>query len=368
MARMLTQVPLPLLPHDAAEIVPGVGVVAGPDGGGVVWVHGLATFAWDGGDEAARRLAAVQLVQLKAASQVQVALAFGVIPVSVWRWAKALAGGGVAGLVPGVKGPQRASKLTPQVIEQIRELDGHGAGKAAIAAAAGVSESSVRNVLRPAAGGQDAGTPGGVPAGQDPADADRTDPDLADADSAGAGLADADADADSADTDRTDAGFADPGFAEPEVLPVLPDPVPRDGERALARFGLLGQGAVPVFTPGARYPLAGLLLALPPLAASGLLDCARQVYGRLRNGFYGLEVMLVVLVFMALLREARAEGATRIPPAALGRVLGLTGPRKSRRSAASSASSPPPGRPRTCSWRWPATTPRPARAPWASFT
>ena len=92
MARMLIQVPLPLLPQDATEIAPGVGVVAGPDGGGVVWVHGLATFAWDAGDEAARRLAAVQLVQLNAASQVQVAQAFGVIPVSVWRWAKALAG------------------------------------------------------------------------------------------------------------------------------------------------------------------------------------------------------------------------------------------------------------------------------------
>src|SRR6266568_4697945 len=248
MARMLTQVPLPLLPHDAAEIAPGVGVVAGPDGGGVVWVHGLATFAWDAGDEAARRLAAVQLVQLKAATQVQVAQAFGVIPVSVWRWAKALAGGGVAGLVPAAKGPQRASKLTPEVTGQIRELDRHGAGKAAIAAAAGVSESSVRNVLRPAADG--------VPAGQDPA---------------GTGVAGTDA-------------------AEPEVPPVLPDPVPRDGERALARFGLLGEGAVPVFTPGARYPLAGLLLAG---------------------------------VFMALLREARAEGATRIPPEALGRVLGL---------------------------------------------
>ena len=104
---------------------------------------------------------------------------------------------------------------------------------------------------------------------------------------------------------------------------MLPDPVPRDGERGLARFGLLGEGAAPAFTPGARYPLAGLLLALPPLAQSGLPDCARQVYGRLRNGFYGLEVMLVVLVFMALLREARAEGATRIPPEALGRVLGL---------------------------------------------
>ena len=308
MARMLTQVPLPLLPRDAAEIAPGVGVVTGPDGSGVVWVHGLATFAWDAEDEAARRLAAVQLVQLKAATQVQVAQAFGVIPVSVWRWAKALAGGGVAGLVPAIKGPQRASKLTPQVIGRIRELDRQGAGKAAIAAAAGVSESSVRSVLRPARPA--AGSADGVPAGQDPADAGSADTDLAGTD----------ADASFADADTDSAGA---GFAEPEALPVLPDPVPRDAERALARFGLLGEGAAPVFTPGARYPLAGLLLALPPLAGTGLLDCARQVYGRLRNGFYGLEVMLIVLVFMALLREARAEGATRIPPDALGRVLGL---------------------------------------------
>ena len=104
---------------------------------------------------------------------------------------------------------------------------------------------------------------------------------------------------------------------------MLPDPVARDGERVLARFGLLGEGAAPVFTPGARYPLAGLLLALPALEGTGLLECARATYGRVRNGFYGLEVMLVVLVFLALLREPRAEGATRVPPAALGRVLGL---------------------------------------------
>ena len=156
MARMLTQVPLPLLPGGAAEIAPGVGMVTGPDGSGVMWVHGLATFAWDAGDEAGRRLAAVQLWQLRAATQAQVAEAFGVIPVSVWRWEKALAAGGVAGLVPDRKGPRRASKLTPGVVARIRELDGQGLGKAAIAAAAGVSESSVRNMLRPAgAGGGD---------------------------------------------------------------------------------------------------------------------------------------------------------------------------------------------------------------------
>ena len=149
MARMLTQVPLPLLPGDAAEIAPGVGMVTGPDGSGVMWVHGLATFAWDAGDEAGRRLAAVQLWKLKAATQAQVAEAFGVIPVSVWRWERALAAGGVAGLVPDRKGPRRASKPTPGVVARIRELYRQGLGKRDIAVAAGVSESSVRNVLRP---------------------------------------------------------------------------------------------------------------------------------------------------------------------------------------------------------------------------
>jgi len=294
MARMLTQVPLPLLPGDAAEIAPGVGMVTGPDGSGVMWVHGLATFAWDAGDEAGRRLAAVQLWKLKAATQAQVAEAFGVIPVSVWRWEKALAAGGIAGLVPDRKGPRRASKLTPGVVARIRELDGQGLGKAGIAAVAGVSESSVRGVLRPAGAGS-GDIPGGGAAGG-PA-----------ADPAAGGQA---------------AAGEDAAGGQQDTLPVLPDPVARDAERALARFGLLGGGAAPVFTPGARYPLAGLLLALPALAGSGLLECARATYGRVRNGFYGLEVMLVLLVFLALLREPRAEGATRISPAAPGRVLG----------------------------------------------
>ena len=53
MARMLSQLPLPLLPAGAAEIAPGVGLLAGEDGG-LVSVHGLAAFAWDAGDEAGR--------------------------------------------------------------------------------------------------------------------------------------------------------------------------------------------------------------------------------------------------------------------------------------------------------------------------
>ena len=286
MAGMLTQLPLPLLPAGAAEIAPGVGLVTGADGGGLVSVHGLATFAWDAGDEAGRRLAAVQLVRLRAVSQAQAAAAFGVDPVTVWRWDQALAAGGVAGLVPARRGPKGASKLTAELVERIAGLDAAGATLSEIAAATGVSTFSVRNALgRVAARGQ------GAAAG-------------AAADSAGLVAGD--------DEQR-------PGAA----VPVLPDPVPRDGERALARWGLLGEGAEPVFTPGARYPLAGLLLALPALEGTGLLDAAEEVYGRLKDGFYGLTATLLTLVFLALAGEPRAEGATRVPPAALGRVLGL---------------------------------------------
>ena len=271
MARMLGQLPLPLLPAGAAEIAPGVGLLAGEDGGLVI-VHGLATFAWDAGDEAGRRLAAVQLVRLRAASQGQVAGAFGVDPATIWRWDQTLAADGVAGLVPARRGPKGASKLTPELAARIAGLDAEGKTLREIAAATGVSTFSVRNAL------------GRVP-------------------SAGQAAGD--------------------GASAGEPLPVLPDPVPRGGDRVLARWGLLGEGAVPVFTPGARYPLAGLLLALPPLEDTGLLDAARQVYGQLKDGFYGLTATLLTLVFLALAGEPRAEGATRVPPAALGRVLGL---------------------------------------------
>ena len=125
---------------------------------------------------------------------------------------------------------------------------------------------------------------------------------------------------------------------------------------------------MPAFTPGARYPLAGLLLALPPLAQSRAAALAPQVYGRLRNGFYGLEVVLVVGVFLALLREARAEGATRIPPAALGRVLGLDRAPEVKTIRRKLAELSAAGKAAELSWRWPATTGRPARAPWGSST
>jgi len=143
MARMLSQLPLPLLPPGAAEIAPGVGLLASEDGGLVI-VHGLATFAWDAGDEAGRRLAAVQLVRLRAASQGRVADAFGVDPATIWRWDQVLAADGVAGLVPARRGPKGASKLTPELVERIAGLDAAGATLREIAVATKVSAGLLR--------------------------------------------------------------------------------------------------------------------------------------------------------------------------------------------------------------------------------
>ncbi len=127
-----------------------------------VWsrCNGLATFAWDAGDEAARRLAAVQMVRLRAASQGQVAAAFGVDPATIWRWDQALAVGGVAGLVPARRGPKGASRLTPEVITRIRALDAAGQTLRQIAAATGVSTFTVRNALGRVRPGGQVGEPG----------------------------------------------------------------------------------------------------------------------------------------------------------------------------------------------------------------
>ncbi|WP_427015474.1 putative transposase [Pseudarthrobacter sp. P1] len=79
----------------------------------------------------------------------------------------------------------------------------------------------------------------------------------------------------------------------------------------------------PVFAPAAHIRHAGLFLAFPALETTGLLSCAKDVYGSLPNGFYGLETILIDSVLRALAGEARAEGATRFDPEELGRVLGL---------------------------------------------
>lgn len=107
-----------MLPAEAVPVGPVAGLVETEEGG-VVFVAGLATFAFDTDDRVGRRLAAVQLVETGIASAVQVAAAFAASPRTLLRWRKVVAAEGVAGLVPDRPGPKGPRKLTEQVVEGI---------------------------------------------------------------------------------------------------------------------------------------------------------------------------------------------------------------------------------------------------------
>jgi len=275
MGVMTPQPPLPLPLTPSGGVPFGAVAALVQDGeGGRVFIRGELCFVWDAGDEAGRRLAAVQLVRIKAASLLEVAAAFAVSTVTLWRWRRELAASGAAGLAADKRGPKGPSRLTDDMARDIRARRSSGATLQTVADAVGVSVTTVRRALAaPAAAGS-------TREEQDPSQAAAVD------------------------------------------LPVLPPASDRSPQRAAARWGRLTH-AEPVFAPAARVPLAGLLLAIPALEATGLLSCAATVFGCLRNGFYGLDTMLLEGVLRALAGEPRAEGSTRIDPVALGRILGL---------------------------------------------
>jgi transposase len=96
----------------------------------------------------------------------------------------------------------------------------------------------------------------------------------------------------------------------------------REEERVLAGQGMLIE-ANPCFCANEGVRHAGVLLALPVLVDLGLLEAGKKVYGGLRNGFYGLQAILLTLAFMAFLRIKSPEQLKKYSPGELGIVLGL---------------------------------------------
>jgi len=271
--------PLPLVPSGSSRVADGVAFMEDKDGNGSVFLWGMAAWCWSAGDRTARRLAAVQLVNSKAARQREVAEAFGVHENSLVRWRGAYAASGVEALVGERPGPRGPSKLSDAKRDEIRVLRASGLSLAAVAERAGVSTASVRRV-----------TVGAVePEG-------------------------------GARAENRRVGEEGEGTAG-DLVP-LARPVERSGERVAARFGLIND-APPVICQGASLPVAGALLILPALAATGLLGIAQRVYGARRAAFYSLRSLICSVVFACLVGEPRAEGLTRINPVDLGRLIGL---------------------------------------------
>ena len=321
---MIGQPPLPMLPGIARPIGDAAGVCE-DDNGGVVFIWGNAALTWDAGDNGARRFAAVQLVATKTARPSEVAHAFGVSTMSLWRWQRDFADAGLAGLIAQKKGPRNQRKVTEKIAARIKGLRAQGMTLQAIADEVGLSTYPVRQVLglvaqekKPVvAPSDDAGDPDAkIPREQDgvsvpePAAEPTGKPDIA---------------RDDKDGEPVPSGLLPLALTDELVsgaLKPLALPGARTAERVFARFGLLCE-AEPVFTEGAGLARLGSLLILPALEATGLIDAAKEVYRRMRNGFYGLSATILTMVFLAVAREPRAEGATRIAPHDLGRLLGL---------------------------------------------
>ena len=100
------------------------------------------------------------------------------------------------------------------------------------------------------------------------------------------------------------------------------DPADRSMDRRMAMEGTLTD-ARPLFASGQRISRVGVLLAMPMLVQSGLLQEARALYSDRKPAFYGIQTMLVLVIFLTLLRIRRPENIKEYSPVELGRLLGL---------------------------------------------
>jgi Transposase protein len=256
----------------------------------VVLVQGVPLCRYDAKDRHAEALAMANLSRAGLAKATQLARVFGKSRNTVAAYNRRLEQGGVAELVSLRRGPKGAHKIKASLERTILNLKSQGLANTQIAARLGVSDMSVGRLLKRKGWSQSNVRPQPLP-GMQPASA----------------------------------VFKElPIEANTSSLPraVREAVEPRTIERALAAVGLIQQADTRLVS-GRDLRCLGALVAIPLLMETRLLEVAERVYGRMRNGFYGLTSTMLTLFLMALLRIKRPEGLKRQPPEILGRLLGL---------------------------------------------
>lgn len=313
------------------------------DGHRLVLVSGVVLAHFSVGDRMSEAHAMVSIVEQGFATQVETARAFGVATRTVRRFQHRCEQGGLAAL--GRRGgyPAGRPRLAPARTRVVEKMKSVGESNRAIAARVGVTEKAVRKLLRRLgwrlAVPEQRLLPLTPVAGADPNLS--ASPTLGPATAAPPAVAEPSAASapplpqpaqilapEAVAVPGTALAGADPNLSAPptgeEPLPVSfdTDPAHRTRDRLLARLGLLDDAA-PMFRAGTRVPHAGVLLAIPALLETGVLDCAREVYGDLAPAFYGLRTSIVALLLLALVRIKRPEALKEHAPDDLGRLLGL---------------------------------------------
>jgi len=274
----------------------------------VVTVSGFAVFHYVEGDTASERLFAGMAMAAGYASPAELAEVLSPSLSTMYRIKERYRQGGAASLVPKRGGRPRGQTLGAARERAIRRWHGQQVSGREMARRLGVTPGVVQKALRrmglpPRTPKQTQIALPGMPQDED------------EPDSSG-GPATGDAGKEEA-TSPTESPSSAPSRPRMDV-----DPFDRSLDRMLAREGLLFD-ADPVFAPGRDLPRLGVLLALPMIVATGLLDEAKALYGTLGPAFYGLRTSLLTMVVLALLRIRHPENLKEYSPPELGRLLGL---------------------------------------------
>jgi len=263
----------------------------------MVIIFGIVLAHYAVGDRIAEAHARVSLVEQGWADQNDVARAFDCSARTVRRDQQRFDDGGMAALGHASGYPPGRSRVT--LTRSVERLKSEGHSNCEIARRLGISETAVRKRLR-RVGWKDPQTEQKLllePAGPEPATT-------------------------SPASEEVEPNLSAFCVEEDPPLSFDHDPADRRVDRLMAYLGLL-EDAAPLFRSAVAVPRAGVLLAVAPLLQSGILECARDIYGTLGPAFYGLRTSLVTILLMALLRIKRPEALKEHSPASLGRVLGL---------------------------------------------
>ena len=242
------------------------------DGHRLVIVSGVVIAQYALGDRMAEAYAMVSLINQGWADQKDVARAFGCSARSVRRHQRRFEDGGLPALGRDRGYPKGHPRLPASRKSQVTRLKGQGFSNCQIAMRMGVTEKAIRNILRRMGWTKPEQTQATLPL-------------------AGEG----------ASPNVSGSSITRPDLPSPPVppasdpklsafvssdLPLVPsmdnDPSDRRFDRLMAYLGLLDD-AVPLFRPGTAIPGAGVLLAMPALVASGVIECAREVAASARR-------------------------------------------------------------------------------------
>jgi len=281
---------LPLLPVDAAVISDDLAIQHSAEQ--VVFFNAAGPiFSCDVSDTTAVRLGAQIMIEQKLAGVGALAKALGLNRTTLFRDGRRMKQSGISGLGGERRGPKGPRLLTGAKLLEAQDLLDRGASLRSTAVEVGVSDGTVRNAIRQ---------------GRLHRESIRS----------GAASAAAPAPSSELETTGPAARATEDQACEPGIA------VKRTVDRALARLGVIEE-APAAFPAAEAVPGAGVLLALPALMHEGLLDIGQKVYGRLRNGYFGLRSVLLTFAFMALLRIRTPEQITGRAPGELGILLGL---------------------------------------------